>query len=137
MKSKRSAKPFQRSPDSLKNSEGSRTDLGQTLNARAQETVDRTPSVLGTRVHPGNLLRYHCAQVAPSLSALYAHVGRGALEKATAALPKIWVSNAVAQELTGHESASVSRQYTQIEQEVLRGAVSKLPDVLAGLEEAK
>jgi integrase len=56
---------------------------------------------------------------------------------ATTWLKSAGVSNAIAQELIGHESASISRQYTHIEQEVLRGAVSKLPDVLAGLEEAK
>jgi hypothetical protein len=31
----------------------------------------------------------------------------------------------------GHESAAISRRYTHIEDQVLRAAVDKMPDVLA------
>ncbi len=48
---------------------------------------------------------------------------------ATSLLKNAGVSEAVAQEFIGHDSASVSRSYTHIETETLRHAAAKLPDV--------
>lgn len=39
------------------------------------------------------------------------------------------VSDALAQAIAGHESAAVSRIYTHLDTETLRGAIDKLPDV--------
>jgi len=48
---------------------------------------------------------------------------------ATSLLKNAGVSEAVAMEFIGHDSASVSRNYTHIETETLRHAAAKLPDV--------
>jgi integrase len=50
---------------------------------------------------------------------------------ATSWLKNAGVSDSVARELMGHESAAVSRRYTHLEDQVLRAAVDKMPDVLA------
>jgi integrase len=39
------------------------------------------------------------------------------------------VSDAVAMEFVGHDSANVSRQYTHIPTETLKQAAAKLPDI--------
>ncbi len=39
------------------------------------------------------------------------------------------VSDAIAQAIAGHASSAVSRIYTHLDVETLRGAVAKLPDV--------
>jgi hypothetical protein len=41
------------------------------------------------------------------------------------------VSDVLAREIVGHESAAVSRQYTHLTTEDLRSAMQKLPDVTA------
>jgi integrase len=48
---------------------------------------------------------------------------------ATSLLKGAGVSDAVARELIGHESAAISRHYTHIETATLREAVGKLPDL--------
>ena len=48
---------------------------------------------------------------------------------ATSLLKNAGVSEAVAMEFVGHDSKSVSRQYTHIETSVLKQAAAKLPDV--------
>lgn len=48
---------------------------------------------------------------------------------ATTLLKSAGVSDAVAREFIGHDSASVSRQYTHIETSVLKHAADKLPDI--------
>jgi integrase len=50
---------------------------------------------------------------------------------ATSWLKNAGFSDSVARELMGHESAAISRRYTHIEDQVLRAAVDKMPDVLA------
>ena len=42
------------------------------------------------------------------------------------------VSDAIAMDIIGHESAEMSRHYTHIGDSAKREAVNKLPDVLAG-----
>jgi integrase len=48
---------------------------------------------------------------------------------ATSLLKAAGVSDSIAMEFVGHESSSVSRQYTHIPTEALRKAAAKLPDV--------
>jgi integrase len=48
---------------------------------------------------------------------------------ATSLLKSAGVSDAVAMEFVGHDSATVSRQYTHISTEALKHAAAKLPDV--------
>lgn len=48
---------------------------------------------------------------------------------ATSLLKRAGVSDAVAMEFVGHDSASVSRNYTHIDTETLRHAAAKLPDI--------
>lgn len=48
---------------------------------------------------------------------------------ATSLLKAAGVSDAIAREIIGHDSAAVSRQYTHLATEDLRSAVDKLPDV--------
>ena len=50
---------------------------------------------------------------------------------ATSLLKNAGVSEAVAMEFVGHDSASVSRNYTHIDTETLRKAAEKLPDILS------
>jgi len=49
---------------------------------------------------------------------------------ATSLLKSAGVSDAVAMEFVGHDSKSVSRQYTHIETSALRQAADKMPDIL-------
>jgi len=42
------------------------------------------------------------------------------------------VSDALAREIVGHESAAMSRVYTHLSTDDLRAAVEKLPDVTKG-----
>jgi integrase len=49
---------------------------------------------------------------------------------ATSLLKAAGVSEAVAMEFVGHDSTSVSRQYTHIETATLKEAAAKLPDIL-------
>jgi integrase len=53
---------------------------------------------------------------------------------ATSLLKSAGVSDAVAMEFVGHDSKSVSQQYTHIETSALRQAADKLPDVTKGGE---
>jgi integrase len=48
---------------------------------------------------------------------------------ATSLLKRAGVSDAVAREIIGHESAAVSRLYTDIDDATLRGAFAKMPDL--------
>jgi integrase len=50
---------------------------------------------------------------------------------ATSLLKRAGVSDAVAMEFIGHDSKSVSRQYTHIDTATLKAAADKLPDVLS------
>ena len=50
---------------------------------------------------------------------------------ATTLLKSVGVSEAVAMEFVGHDSRSVSRQYTHIPTEILKQAAAKMPDVTA------
>jgi integrase len=56
----------------------------------------------------------------------------GLRHSATSELKNAGVSNAVAQELIGHESEAVNRAYTHLHPDTLRRAVNQLPDILAG-----
>jgi len=47
----------------------------------------------------------------------------------TSALKNAGVSEAVAMDLVGHETAAVSRNYTRIAHEAKREAIAKLPDI--------
>lgn len=47
----------------------------------------------------------------------------------TSALKNAGVSEAVAMEIIGHDSAAISRHYTKIESKTLRHAVNQLPDI--------
>ena len=49
---------------------------------------------------------------------------------ATSLLKNAGVSDVIARDIIGHESAAISRHYTHIETETKRQAVNKLPDVL-------
>jgi integrase len=48
---------------------------------------------------------------------------------ATSLLKNAGVSNAIAMDIIGHDSESVSRNYTHIEMETKRAAINKMPDV--------
>jgi integrase len=50
---------------------------------------------------------------------------------ATSLLKNAGVSEAVARDIIGHESAAISRHYTHIDEETKRKALAKLPDVTA------
>ena len=50
--------------------------------------------------------------------------------RATSLLKSAGVSDAVAMEFIGHDSKSVSRQYTHIPTEMLKQAAAKMPDIL-------
>jgi integrase len=50
----------------------------------------------------------------------------------TSELKNAGVSNAVAQEIIGHDSEAMSRHYTKIETSTLRHAVNSLPDITEG-----
>jgi integrase len=56
---------------------------------------------------------------------------------ATSLLKNAGVSDAVARDIIGHESAAVSRNYTHIDLETKRRAVDAMPDVLAVPVESK
>ena len=47
----------------------------------------------------------------------------------TSALKSSGVSDSVAMDIVGHETASVSRNYTKIDEEAKRAAINKLPDI--------
>ena len=47
----------------------------------------------------------------------------------TSELKNAGVSNAIAQEIIGHDSEAMSRHYTKIETKTLRAAVNLLPDI--------
>jgi integrase len=64
----------------------------------------------GKRQSPG--LGYHCFRYT-----------------ATSLLKRAGVSDAVAREIIGHESAAVSRIYTNIDTETLQAAINKMPDL--------
>jgi integrase len=49
---------------------------------------------------------------------------------ATSLLKTAGVSDAVARELTGHDSPAISAAYTNIDMEAKRRAVDRLPDVV-------
>jgi len=49
---------------------------------------------------------------------------------ATSLLKRAGVSEAVARDLIGHESAEISRHYTHIDEETKRKAIAKLPNIL-------
>jgi hypothetical protein len=49
--------------------------------------------------------------------------------RATTLLKASGVSDAVAREIIGHESAAVSRTYSHIDVATLRAAIDKLPDL--------
>lgn len=51
---------------------------------------------------------------------------------ATSLLKRAGVSEAVARDLIGHESAEISRHYTHIDEDTKRKAIAKLPDIMAG-----
>ena len=48
---------------------------------------------------------------------------------ATSLLKRAGVSDAVAADLIGHDSAAISQSYTHIDQQTKRGALNKLPDI--------
>jgi integrase len=50
---------------------------------------------------------------------------------ATSLLKNAGVSEAVARDIIGHESAAISRHYTHIDEDSKRKALSKLPDITA------
>ena len=50
---------------------------------------------------------------------------------ATSLLKNAGVSDSVAMDIIGHESAAVSRSYTHIDGETKRAALDKMPDILA------
>jgi integrase len=50
---------------------------------------------------------------------------------ATSLLKRAGVSDVVAREIIGHESAAVSRIYTNIDSPTLQAAISKMPDLTA------
>lgn len=56
---------------------------------------------------------------------------------ATSLLKNAGVSEAVARDVIGHESAAISRHYTHIDQGATRKALAKLPDVTSALSEKK
>lgn len=56
---------------------------------------------------------------------------------ATSWLKSVGVSDAIAMEFVGHESAAVSQEYTHIETARLKEAADKLPDVLATVQGTK
>ena len=70
------------------------------------------PGRCGKRKSPG--LGFHCFRYT-----------------ATSLLKRAGVSDAVAREIIGHESAAVSRIYTNIDTETLQAAISKMPDLNA------
>jgi integrase len=97
--------------------------------------------------HAGNLSnQFHAILVAAGMAEKQSHKatgkGRSARREqnevsfhslrhtATTLLKSAGVSDAVAREFIGHDSASVSRQYTHIETVVLQQAADKLPDIL-------
>jgi integrase len=47
----------------------------------------------------------------------------------TSALKSEGVSDSVAMDIVGHETASVSRNYTKIDDATKRAAINKLPDI--------
>jgi integrase len=47
----------------------------------------------------------------------------------TSALKSSGVSDSVAMDIVGHETVSVSRNYTKIDEEAKRAAINKLPDI--------
>ena len=49
----------------------------------------------------------------------------------TSALKSSGVSDSVAMDIVGHETASVSRNYTVIDDTAKRAAINKLPDITA------
>lgn len=53
---------------------------------------------------------------------------------ATSLLKAAGVSEAVARDIIGHESAEISRHYTHVDEEAKRAAVDKLPDLFARRE---
>ncbi len=53
---------------------------------------------------------------------------------ATSLLKNAGVSDVVARDIVGHESAAVSRNYTHIDAETKRAALDKLPDLLSNAE---
>jgi len=50
---------------------------------------------------------------------------------ATSLLKNAGVSDAITRDLVGHDSPSVSRNYTHIESDAKRRALDKMPDVLS------
>jgi len=48
---------------------------------------------------------------------------------AVSLLKSAGVSDAIARDLAGHESAEISRLYTHIDQDTKRSAVNKLPEI--------
>lgn len=56
---------------------------------------------------------------------------------ATSLLKNAGVSEAVARDIIGHESAAISRHYTHIDEGAKRKALAKLPDVTSALSEKK
>ncbi len=52
---------------------------------------------------------------------------------ATSLLKAAGVSEAVARDIIGHESAEISRHYTHVDDEAKRVAVDKLPDLSAAM----
>jgi integrase len=50
---------------------------------------------------------------------------------ATSLLKRAGVSDSVAREIVGHESAAVSRIYSHIDARTLRAAIEQLPDITA------
>jgi integrase len=99
--------------------------------------------------HAGNLSnQFHSILVSAGLAVKTTHkaTGKGRSAKreqnevsfhslrhtATSLLKSAGVSDAVAMEFVGHDSKSVSQQYTHIETSALRQAADKLPDVTKG-----
>ena len=50
-------------------------------------------------------------------------------DNTTSALKSSGVSDSVAMDIVGHETASISRNYTKIDDIAKRAAVNKLPDI--------
>jgi len=112
---------------------------GAALFPRIHETARR-------HQHAGNLSnQFYAILVAAGLAQKKSHktAGKGRSAKreqneisfhslrhtATSLLKSAGVSDAVAMEFVGHDSKSISRQYTHIETSALRQAADKLPDV--------
>jgi integrase len=81
----------------------------------AQRRLNRETGEGGSVKHTQNELSFHCLR-----------------HTATSLLKNAGVSDVIVRDIIGHDSEAVSRQYTHIDMEAKRKAVSHFPDVLAG-----